>query len=213
MRLKKKGKTMHREENEAIREANRAIRRNAPKKKRKLRKVALGICVGLVTIIAARAGLAHVNIAELPKPIQTATYYFMQGTDMAKGGFEEFGDFVVSKASSLNGIPAWQAIAMGTGNTADLYKLNTGKIEVGREADICIIDNPPSSVGKDALEAIEGGDPFGASLTIVDGEIAGFRGKDSRPTSRYCLINGKEARLETITEHLFFPPTPAKYKF
>lgn len=102
MRLKKKGKTMHREENEAIREANRAIRRNAPKKKRKLRKVALGICVGLVTIIAARAGLAHVNIAELPKPVQTATYYFMQGTDMAKGGFEEFGDFVVSKASSLN---------------------------------------------------------------------------------------------------------------
>ena len=93
---------MHREENEAIREANRAIRRNAPKKKRKLRKVVLGIGLGLVTIIAARAGLAHVNIAELPKPVQTATYYFMQGTDIAKGGFEEFGDFVVSKASSLN---------------------------------------------------------------------------------------------------------------
>ena len=122
-------------------------------------------------------------------------------------------NLAIVKASSLNDIPAWQAIAMGTGNTADLDKLNTGKIEVGREADICIIDNPPSSVGKDALEAIEAGDPFGASLTIVDGEIAGFRGKDSRPTAHYCIINGKEARLETITEHLFFPATPAKYKF
>ncbi len=122
-------------------------------------------------------------------------------------------NLAIVKASCLNGIPAHQAIAMGTGNTADLYGLNTGKIEVGREADICIIDNPPSSVGTDALKAIECGDPFGASLTIVDGEIAGFRGHDSRPTSRYCLINGKEARFETITEHLFFPMAPAKYKY
>jgi len=122
-------------------------------------------------------------------------------------------NLAIVKASSLCDIPAEQAIAMGTGNTADLYHLNTGKIEVGREADIIVIDNPPSSVGKDALEAIEGGDPFGASLTIVDGEIAGFRGHDSRPTEHYCLINGKEARLETITEHLFFPAYPAKYRY
>ncbi len=122
-------------------------------------------------------------------------------------------NLAIVKASSLCDIPAEQAIAMGTGNTADLYHLNTGKIEVGREADIIVIDNPPSSVGRDALEAIEGGDPFGASLTIVDGEIAGFRGHDSRPTEHYCLINGKEARLETITEHLFFPAYPAKYKY
>jgi len=122
-------------------------------------------------------------------------------------------NLAIVKASSLCDIPAEQAIAMGTGNTADLYHLNTGKIEVGREADIIVIDNPPSSVGRDALEAIEGGDPFGASLTIVDGEIAGFRGHDSRPTEHYCLINGKEARLETITEHLFFPAYPAKYRY
>ncbi len=122
-------------------------------------------------------------------------------------------NLAIVKSSALNDIPAEQAIAMGTGNTADLYKLNTGKIEVGRQADIIVIDNPPSSVGKDALQAIEAGDPFGASLTIVDGEIAGFRGHDSRPTEHYCLINGKEARLETITEHLFFPAYPAKYRF
>lgn len=122
-------------------------------------------------------------------------------------------NLAIVKASSLNDISAEQAIAMGTGNTADLYHLNTGKIEVGREADICVIDNPPSSVGKNALEAIEAGDPFGASLVIVDGEIAGFRGHDSRPTEHYCLINGKEARFETITEHLFFPQYPSKYKF
>ena len=121
-------------------------------------------------------------------------------------------NLAILKIAALNGIPAEKAIAMGTGNTADLYKLNTGKIEVGREADIAIIDAPPNSVGKDALEAIEMGDPFGASLVIVDGEIAGFRGKDSRPTAHYCFINGAEARLQALNEHLFFPPTPAKHR-
>ena len=122
-------------------------------------------------------------------------------------------NLAIVKASCLNGIPAETAIAMATGNTADLYGLNTGKIEVGREADIAVIDAPPGSVGIDALKAIEAGDPFGASLVVVDGEIAGFRGKDSRPTARYCLIQGKEARLQTITEHLFFPATPATYRY
>ena len=81
------------------------------------------------------------------------------------------------KAAALNDIPAWKCIAMATGNTADLYKLNTGKIEVGREADLQVIDNPPGSVGTDALKAIENGDPFGNSMVIVDGRIIAFRGK------------------------------------
>lgn len=117
----------------------------------------------------------------------------------------------IVKASCLNGIPAEKAIAMGTGNTADLYKLNTGKIEVGREADIQVIDNPPGAVGKDALEAIELGDPFGCSLVIVDGNIVGLRGKDSRPTARYCTVNGVEYKVNGINEHLFFPPYFARH--
>lgn len=112
----------------------------------------------------------------------------------------------IVKAAALNGIPAEKAIAMATGNAADLYKLNTGKIEVGREADIQVIDNPPGSVGTDALKAIEQGDPFGNSLVIVDGRIVAYRGKDSRPTARYCKIQNEKAFVSGITEHLFFPP-------
>ncbi len=121
-------------------------------------------------------------------------------------------NLAIVKVSSLNDIPAEQAIAMGTGNTADLYGLNTGKIEVGREGDVIIIDHPPGSVGQDALEAIQLGDPFGSSLVIVDGEVCGFRGKDSRPTARYCTINGVEDRLPSINEHLFFPPYLQRHK-
>jgi enamidase len=117
----------------------------------------------------------------------------------------------IVKASCLNDIPAWKAIAIATGNAADLYSLNTGKIEVGREADIQVIDNPPGSMGGDALKAIENGDPFGNSLVIVDGRIIAFRGKDSRPTARYCEINGEKAYVSGITEHLFFPPQIARH--
>ncbi len=112
----------------------------------------------------------------------------------------------IVKASCLNDIPAWQVIAMATGNAADLYGLNTGKIEVGREADLQVIDCPPGSCGKDALSAIEGGDPFGNDMVIVDGRIVAYRGKDSRPTARTCRIEGEEQFVTGITEHLFFPP-------
>lgn len=117
----------------------------------------------------------------------------------------------IVKAAALNDIPAWKAIAMATGNSADLYGLNTGKIEVGREADIQVIDCPPGSVGQDALAAIENGDPFGNSLVIVDGRIIAYRGKDSRPTARFCKINGEKSYVSGITEHLFFPPQLARH--
>ena len=117
----------------------------------------------------------------------------------------------IVKASCLNGIPAEQAIAMATGNTAEIYGLNTGKIEVGREADLQVIDNPPGSMGSNVLKAIECGDPFGNSMVIVDGRIIAFRGKDSRPTARFCYVNGQKAFVSGITEHLFFPPQPGRH--
>ena len=90
---------------------------------------------------------------------------------------------------------------MATGNAADLYGLNTGKIEVGREADLQVIDCPPGSCGTDALKAIECGDPFGNSMVIVDGRIIAFRGHDS----------GQKDFVSGITEHLFFPPQPGRH--
>lgn len=111
----------------------------------------------------------------------------------------------VVRVAALNGLPAEKAIAMATGNTADLYGLNRGKIEVGREADIIAVDCPPGSVGEDALKAIECGDMFGNSLVMVDGKVVGFRGRDSRPTSRWVRVNGVEYAVTDINEYLFFP--------
>lgn len=108
--------------------------------------------------------------------------------------------------SSLHEIPAEKAIAMASGNTADLYRLNTGKLEVGKEADIVLIAAPTGSVGKDALAAIEAGDLFGPTLIIVDGNIVGFRGRDTRPTRRHIIIAGESMEIKNINDYLFNPP-------
>ena len=117
----------------------------------------------------------------------------------------------IVKAASLNDMSAVDCIAMATGNAADVYGLKTGKIEVGREADMQVLDKPPGGVGENVLDSIEHGDPFGNSMVIVDGRIIAYRGKDSRPTARYCKVNGVDSYVSGITEHLFFPPQLARH--
>ncbi|MEL7608113.1 MAG: amidohydrolase family protein [Bacillota bacterium] len=113
----------------------------------------------------------------------------------------------IVRASSLNGIPAQNAIAYATGNTAKLYGLNTGRIEVGKEADIVIIDAPPGSAGNDAFGAIEAGDLFGCSLVVVDGKVVALRGRDTRATARVCRYAGKDLYPKDVHEFLYQPIT------
>lgn len=110
--------------------------------------------------------------------------------------------------SSIDEIPAAQALAMASGSTAKAYGLNTGFVEVGREADLLAIDYPPGSVGKDALEAMENGDTVGCSMVMVDGNIVSVKGRDGRPTARNIIVNGKELGISNINDYLFGPPNP-----
>jgi enamidase len=76
---------------------------------------------------------------------------------------------VINFLASLCDVKAEEAIAMASGNTAKVYKLNRGIIEVGKEADLVIMDAPMGSVGKDALSAIEAGDIPGIAGVLIDG--------------------------------------------
>jgi len=110
--------------------------------------------------------------------------------------------------SSVGNVPAEKAIAMATGNTYDRYSkwIHSGKIQVGLEADCIILDRPPGSMGSDALGAIENGDMVGPAMIMVDGKIAGLRGRDSRPTTRYIKLNGKELGVTDPDDRQFDPP-------
>jgi enamidase len=94
----------------------------------------------------------------------------------------------VAEISSLNGIPATMVLAMATGNTAKIYGLNCGLIEVGRDGDFMICDTPLGSVGKDALEAIEEGDIPGISMTIIDGQVTTQKSINTPPATRQAIV-------------------------
>lgn len=115
---------------------------------------------------------------------------------------------MVMRAAAFHDIPPAQAIAMGTGNTADLYGLNTGKIQVGREADLLAIDSALDAVGQDALEAMALDDTFGASMVMVDGQICSIKGRDGRPTRRHILIDGQPTYVDNVNEYIFGPYFP-----
>jgi enamidase len=78
---------------------------------------------------------------------------------------------VINFLASLCDVKGEEAIAMASGNTAKVYKLNRGIIEVGKEADLVIMDAPMGSVGKDALSAIQAGDIPGIAGVLIDGQM------------------------------------------
>lgn len=73
--------------------------------------------------------------------------------------------------SSFAGIPAWQAIALATGNTAHTFGLKEGKIEKGWAANLLIIDSPEGAVGEDALTSVETGDLPGIAMIMTEGKV------------------------------------------
>ena len=96
---------------------------------------------------------------------------------------------VINFLASLCGVKAEEAIAMATGNTAKVYRLNRGVIGVGREADLVIMDAPMGSVGKDALSAIEAGDIPGIGAVLIDGQMKIGVSRNTPPPNGKIVIS------------------------
>jgi enamidase len=97
---------------------------------------------------------------------------------------------VINFLASLCGVKAEEAIAMATGNTAKVYRLNRGLIEPGKEADLVIMDAPLGSVGRDALSAIEAGDIPGVAAVLIDGQMKIGVSRNTPPPNRK-VVSGK----------------------
>lgn len=87
----------------------------------------------------------------------------------------------ITQLAALSEIPPEKAIAMATGNTAKVFELNTGLIEVGKLADLVIMDAPLGSAGKDVLGAISIGDIPGIAMVIAKGEIVVQKSRNAPP--------------------------------
>ena len=98
---------------------------------------------------------------------------------------------VINFLASFCDVKAEEAIAMATGNTARVYKLNRGVVAKGKEADFVIMDAPMGSVGKDALSAIEAGDIPGIAGVIIDGQMKVGISRNTPPPNRK-IVSSKQ---------------------
>ena len=108
------------------------------------------------------------------------------GTDCPAGsGVQPLGVLrVMASMASLGGIKPELAVAAATGNVAHLHGLNRGVIEVGREADLVVVDTPLGSQAKDALGALAIGDTLAVAIAMIDGEVLFTKSRNTPPTTR-----------------------------
>lgn len=131
---------------------------------------------------------------------QGALQRFIIGSDSPTGSGSVSSAMLrmLSLLSGVGGLEPAVAIACATGNTARVFKLNTGFIEQGREADFVICDAPVGSVGEDALGAITAGDLPGISMILIDGVIVCGRSRNTpRPNREPGILKGMIPREQT----------------
>lgn len=114
------------------------------------------------------------------------------GTDMPSGtGVIPLGMLrTIAWVSSLGGIAPERAIALATGNTARLHRLNRGRVAPGNEADLVIIDAPIGSAASTALETLAKGDTPAVSAVIIDGVIKVGTSRNTPPAQRKVVVPG-----------------------
>ncbi len=77
--------------------------------------------------------------------------------------------YTISHLASLTKIPVEWAIAAATGNNADVYRLNSGYLRSGRDADVVVIDACAGGSQNNALDALRNGDIAAVAAVISDG--------------------------------------------
>jgi enamidase len=126
---------------------------------------------GEVAALVARRG-------ELPR--------LVIGTDSPAGsGAQPLGMLrTASWVASLGGVDPALAVAAATGNVAALHGLQTGIVDVGREADLLVMDAPLGSQADDALGALAIGDTPAVASAIIEGTPRFTKSRNTPPAVR-----------------------------
>ena len=77
--------------------------------------------------------------------------------------------YTISHLASLAKIPVEWAIAAATGNNAEVYRLNSGYLRPGRDADVVVIDACAGGSQDNALDALRNGDIAAVAAVVSDG--------------------------------------------
>lgn len=118
---------------------------------------------------------------------------FLIATDTPTGsGIMPLGMmYTITHLASLTKMPVEWAIAAATGNNAKVYKRNSGFLQVGKDADVVVIDACVGGSKSDPLDALRNGDIAAVGAVITDG-VPRFVGK-----SRNTPAPNKRIRVAT----------------
>ena len=132
-----------------------------------------------VALAAARAAI------ELKCP-----HRVILGTDGPAGsGVQPLGILrMIAMLSSLAGIPAETAFCFATGNTARVRHLNSGLIEIGRDADFVFMDRAQHTPGRTLLESVSLGDLPGVGMVMIDGLVRCGRSRNTPPATEVPVV-------------------------
>lgn len=90
----------------------------------------------------------------------------------------------VAELTSLGRVPPEMVWSWASGVTADVYELDAGRIEVGRPADLVVMDAPWGSKAGNALGALARGDIPGISAVLIDGVVRALRSRNTPAAAR-----------------------------
>ncbi len=102
--------------------------------------------------------------------------------------------YTISHLASLGGMRPEQAIAAATGNNARVYRLNTGVLQPGKEADVLLIDACAGGSQDDALSALRNGDVPAVSAVLTAG-VPRFVGRSRNTPAGIRNVRVAENRL------------------
>lgn len=96
---------------------------------------------------------------------------FLIATDTPTGsGIMPLGMmYTITHLASLTDMPVETAIAAATGNNAVVYRLNSGFLKPGKDADVVLLDACVGGSKKTALDSLRNGDIAAVGAVITDG--------------------------------------------
>ncbi len=100
----------------------------------------------------------------------------------------------MAELTSLGPLSPGLAIAACTGNVADIYGLDAGRLRVGAPADLLVLDAPLGSQADDWRGALRLGDLPGVAAVATQGEVRFARSRNTPPAKRPSTLTRGESR-------------------
>ncbi len=102
--------------------------------------------------------------------------------------------YTITHLASLTDMPVEWAIAAATGNNATVYRLNSGFLKPGRDADVVLIDACVGGSKDNALDSLRNGDIAAVAAVVTDG-VPRFVGRSRNTPAPMRNVRVAECRI------------------